>query len=100
MFNKQEPQRKSLKSTFKMEDIRRKQLEQAQTLRNIKKEDAIQKRRKEVTQLPEKLDVITNQKLQGIPKMVEALISQDKKAQLDATVSFRKLLSMGILQFF
>ena len=93
MYSNQQGTRKNLKSTLSKEDTRRKMEEKQNTLRKQKKENLVKKMRNEGTDMG--LDPQLSQKLQNLPNLMTLLKSEDPKKQLDATVQFRKLLSMG-----
>jgi len=86
-FYKQE--RKNIKSTFSEEDVRRKRVDKHLTLRKQKKEELLLKRRKAET-----IDPTILAKLQNVPKYFQQLSSNNVNEQLEATIQFRKLLSM------
>jgi len=87
--------RKSVKENLSAEDGRKKREELAISIRKEKKMDGIQKRRN-VTAMTEKrvVDASIQQKLDDLPRLVAAVMSNDTPAQLDATTQFRKLLSI------
>lgn len=91
MYSKQE--RKNIKSTLSLEETRRKREEKLSGLRKKKKDELLKKKRKQGTVT--KLDPQVIQKLQNLPKLVEQLQSNDTNQQLEATIAFRRLLSMG-----
>jgi len=91
MYSKQE--RKNIKSTLSLEDSRRKREEKLSGLRKKKKDELLKKKRKEGIG-SYKLDPQVMQKLQNLPKLVQQLQSNDYNQQLEATVAFRRLLSM------
>jgi len=92
MYSNQQTQRKNLKSTLSKEDTRRKMEEKQNTLRKQKKETLVKRMRNEGSE--NSYDPQVNQKLQNLPNLMLLLKSEDQKQQLEATIQFRKLLSM------
>lgn len=92
MFSKQE--RKQIKATLTAEEARRKREDKQMGLRKQKREEILQKRRKEGLNENKIMTADMQQKLQQIPVLREQLLSNDPNVQLQATVAFRKLLSM------
>ena len=103
MYSKQD--RKQLKTTLTTEDLRRKMGDKQLTLRKQKKDEILQKKRKEqVGHVPAQHDPqvlqkvnehqmkINSNKLSQLPLLVQQL--SNPQQQLDALISFRKLLSM------
>lgn len=65
------------------------------SLRKQKKEEVLQKKRKEMAvSQGAPMDPQVQQKLQELPALVQQLVSPIPKNQLEATIYFRKLLSM------
>eukprot|EP01080_Neovahlkampfia_damariscottae_P003901 gene3901-7114_t len=93
MYSGQQGTRKNLKSTLSKEDTRRKMEEKQNTLRKQKKENLVKKMRNEGSSEVSS-DPQLSQKLQNLPSLMLLLKSEDPKKQLEATVQFRKLLSM------
>ncbi|KAL0481613.1 importin subunit alpha-6/7 [Acrasis kona] len=96
MFSNQEPTgRKAIKAnTISADEARRKREDKLSGLRKQKKEQILQKRRKEAGLGETIHDPHVQEKLQQLPALVAQLNSADVSNQLSATVSFRKLLSM------
>lgn len=92
MYAKQE--RKSIKATISAEEATKKRGDKQMGLRKQKREELLQKRRKEGPSEGKVLTADMQQKLQQIPVLKEQLVSNDPNLQLQATVAFRKLLSM------
>jgi len=92
MYNKQ-TSRKNIKTTFSLQDARRKREDKMKTLRKQKKE-VLRKKRRQETSGVEKYDPQVMTKLKELPQLVEQLKSDDVQVKLTATVKFRKLLSM------
>jgi importin subunit alpha-1 len=93
MYSKQE-ERKQIKATLTAEEARRKREEKQMGLRKQKREEILQKRRKEGFDENKVLSIDMQQKIQQIPLLREQLLSNDPNIQYQATVAFRKLLSM------
>ncbi|KAL9648578.1 hypothetical protein ABK040_012237 [Willaertia magna] len=88
-------QRKNLKTTLTVEDGKQKRIEKQTTLRKQKREELLQKRRKEAASAATiKHDPQIQEKLNQIPTLMEQIKSGNPTQQLEAVVSFRKLLSM------
>jgi hypothetical protein len=94
MYSNQQGARKNLKSTLSKEDTRRKMEDKQNTLRKQKKENLVKRMRGEGTDLSS--DPQFKEKLLNLPNLLLLLQSEDPKKQLEATVSFRKLLSQGM----
>ncbi|KAG2382911.1 hypothetical protein C9374_004878 [Naegleria lovaniensis] len=92
--NKGTPTRKNLKSTPSAEDGKQKRIVKQENLRKQKREDLLQKRRKESTTGVAQHDPLIQEKLLQLPALLEAIKSGNPTLQLEATVQFRKLLSM------
>lgn len=94
MYSKQE-KKQLLKATTTQQDLVRKAGEQQLTIRKQKKEEMLAKRRREtVGGVPAVHDPTIIQKLQQLPQLVAKLQSTVPLHQLEATIDFRKLLSM------
>eukprot|EP01027_Heterolobosea_sp_BB2_P005342 GEZU01008186.1.p1 GENE.GEZU01008186.1~~GEZU01008186.1.p1 ORF type:complete len:520 (-),score=184.69 GEZU01008186.1:547-2106(-) len=95
MYGRQDktPKRANVKATLSVDESRRKREETSFELRKVKRDQLLQKKRKEGLVGP-KHDEATQQKLAAIPTLVAALHSNDPNNQLQATIQFRKLLSM------
>jgi importin subunit alpha-1 len=98
MFSRQD--RKTIKSTISADEARRKREEKQSGLRKQKKDQLLQKRRREGASGATIHDPQVQEKLQQLPALVTQLNSNDINQQLEATVNFRKLLSMGTLKLF
>jgi len=86
--------RKQIKSTISVDEARRKREDKQAVLRKQKREEALQKKRKEGPSDSKVLSAEMIQKIEQIPILKEQLLTNDLQRQLDATTSFRKLLSM------
>jgi len=103
-------QRKSLKNTDLTEESRKKREETNLSIRKIKREQSLEKKRNVAISAPDELATnstlnssssannIKNEdllkKLNDLPHLVQQLNSEDLNQCLDATISFRKLLSI------
>lgn len=92
--NKGTPTRKNLKSTLSVEDGKQKRMDKQTTLRKQMKETLLHKKRKETTSGSAQHDPMMQERLNQLPTMLEHLKSGNPTLQLEATVAFRKLLSM------
>jgi len=92
MYGKQS-NRKNIKSTFSLQDARRKREDKMKTLRKEKKE-VLRKKRRQETSGVEQYDPQVLTKLKEMPEVIKLLQSEDIQQKLNATIKFRKLLSM------
>src|SRR3989338_6296366 len=86
--------RKNLKTTLSAEEGKIKRMDKQTSLRKQMREELLQKRRKESTTGATIHDPLIQEKLNQLPLLVEQIKSGNPQLQLEATVQFRKLLSM------
>ena len=95
---------KQYKKGIETDDARRRREETTVQLRKSKREDSLMKRRKDqglaaaepmAPQGPALVQAPEQGAVQDIAEMVAAVQSEDPQRQRDATVRFRKLLSIG-----
>ncbi|EFC47863.1 predicted protein [Naegleria gruberi] len=92
--NQKTPTRKNLKSTLSAEDGKIKRMDKQSSLRKKMRDELLQKRRKENTTGATIHDPLIQEKLNQLPLLLEQVKSGNPTLQLEATVQFRKLLSM------
>lgn len=82
---------------LQLDEARRKREDQTLKLRTNKREESLQKRRTlaaEANEAPKVLDPAVAARLEALPGLVQAVMSEDPRYQLEATIQFRKLLSI------
>ncbi|KAL5782093.1 hypothetical protein ACOSP7_007122 [Xanthoceras sorbifolium] len=93
-----EVRKKLYKSGVDADDARRRREDNLVEIRKNKREDSLLKKRREglvlQSQLVTETNVSIDKKLEGIPSMVQGLLSDNPASQLEATTQFRKLLSI------
>lgn len=94
MYSDKTPTRKSVKSTLTLEEATRKREDKQLSLRKQRRAEQLHKKRKEGPQESGRHTVDMQQKLQQIPILKEQLLSPEPQVQIQATMSFRKMLSM------
>ncbi|XP_066365929.1 importin subunit alpha-1b-like [Miscanthus floridulus] len=89
------------KQTVDAEESRRRREGQMVDIRKLKREESLQKKRRDGFPAsaagavpPMGHSTALQQKLDGLPAMVQAVLSNDPTVQLEATTQFRKLLSI------
>lgn len=90
-----EVRKKSYKVGVDADEARRKREDNLLEIRKSKKEDNLQKKRREGMQLAQavpQIDLAKN--LESLPALVGGVMSNDPALQLEATAQFRKLLSI------
>jgi len=93
---KQEERKKDFKKKIDPKEQREKREEQNISIRKLKRQEILSKKRNLTPSFSEKknLDSTIAQKLEELPKLVEGVNSNDPQIQLEATMQFRKLLSI------
>eukprot|EP01101_Sappina_pedata_P007842 TRINITY_DN421_c0_g1_i1.p1 TRINITY_DN421_c0_g1~~TRINITY_DN421_c0_g1_i1.p1 ORF type:complete len:528 (+),score=241.06 TRINITY_DN421_c0_g1_i1:564-2147(+) len=109
--SRQELRKKDFKTVIDADDTRKKRIETAVAIRKVKKDENLQKRRN-LTEFDTTVDPFSDLpassgsdffgsssavpagKIENLPNMVAAVMSNDPQAQLEATIQFRKLLSI------
>ncbi|KAL6897955.1 hypothetical protein ACP4OV_006914 [Aristida adscensionis] len=95
--------RSNFKVAVDAEESRRRRENQMVDIRKIKREESLQKKRRDGYPAPAAgaagapqlaHSSALQQKLEGLPAMVQAVLSDDPTTQLEATTQFRKLLSI------
>jgi hypothetical protein len=96
---KQDSRRRELKHGLSAEEQRRKREEASNEIRKSKREEGLQKRRNvgavedSSSSANDENGVVPS--LDLLPQCVQAVMSLDAKAHLEATIHIRKLLSIG-----
>lgn len=91
MYTKQE--RKPIKATLTRDEIRRKREDKLSGLRKQKREELLwKKRRAEAEPIVEPRVM---KQLENMPKLLQQLRSNNVHDQLEATITLRKILSIG-----
>mmetsp|Transcript_16550 Transcript_16550/g.22970 ORF Transcript_16550/g.22970 Transcript_16550/m.22970 type:complete len:519 (-) Transcript_16550:531-2087(-) len=93
---KQEQRMKTYKQTIDAEAQRQRREEQQVSIRKSKRDESLAKKRNVASVVQEKKQQDTNiaQRLEELPALVDAVMSNDSTRQVDATTQFRKLLSI------
>eukprot|EP01114_Cavostelium_apophysatum_P014708 TRINITY_DN387_c0_g1_i1.p1 TRINITY_DN387_c0_g1~~TRINITY_DN387_c0_g1_i1.p1 ORF type:complete len:521 (+),score=156.63 TRINITY_DN387_c0_g1_i1:124-1686(+) len=92
---KQSQRKKDFKKGIDADAARDKRNENNISIRKAKREESLQKKRNVASSGGNKVvDASIVQKLEELPKLVAAVMSNDPGAQLEATTQFRKLLSI------
>lgn len=86
--------REHIKSTLTLDQERRKRETKQVTLRKQKKSQILAKRRRDGAEQSKTIDPQVQERLSMIPQLATQLVSPDMNQKLEATVQFRKLLSM------
>eukprot|EP00993_Chasmostoma_nieuportense_P000007 NODE_1006_length_1714_cov_81.601764_g944_i0.p1 GENE.NODE_1006_length_1714_cov_81.601764_g944_i0~~NODE_1006_length_1714_cov_81.601764_g944_i0.p1 ORF type:complete len:537 (-),score=136.05 NODE_1006_length_1714_cov_81.601764_g944_i0:103-1662(-) len=88
--------KKQFKAGTNLDDAKKRREDAWVSLRTKKRDDMLQKKRREGTGVapPEAKSDLVAMQLQNLPQLVVAIHSDDKEAQLSATLHFRKLLSI------
>jgi hypothetical protein len=106
-MDKQQMRQSEFKKVITSDDSRRRREDTTVQIRKAKKEERLNQRRKmqpvgfgesamapAASEAPRFLDPSLNQKLENLPHMVTGIMSMEANTQLEATTSFRKLLSI------
>lgn len=93
MYTDKKVERKQVKSTLTLDEAVRKREDRQHSLRKQRRAEQLHKKRKEGPQEANRTADM-QQKLQQIPILLEQLKTNDPAMQLQATMSFRKMLSM------
>jgi hypothetical protein len=93
---KQEQRMKNYKQTIDADAQRQRREEQQVSIRKSKRDESLAKKRNVASVVQEKKQQDTNiaQRLEELPALVDAVMSNDSTRQVDATTQFRKLLSI------
>lgn len=93
---KQEQRMKNYKQTIDADAQRQRREEQQVSIRKSKRDESLAKKRNVASVVQEKKQQDTNiaQRLEELPALVDAVMSNDPTRQVDATTQFRKLLSI------
>eukprot|EP00899_Mesostigma_viride_P007416 jgi/Mesvir1/16676/Mv15078-RA.1 len=98
--SRSEQRKKTFKKALDADDARRKREDSMVEIRKSKREENLQKKRREgmAVAVPEPPKVPSHssvaQKLESLPMMVQGVWSEEPTMQLEATTQFRKLLSI------
>jgi hypothetical protein len=99
-----EVRKKGYKLAVDAEEARRKREDNLVEIRKNKRDESLLKKRKEGLQSQHfsssvQVADIEKKQLESVPAMVAGVYSEDPATQLEATTQFRKLLSIGMIDF-
>jgi importin subunit alpha-1 len=99
-----EVRKKGYKLAVDAEEARRKREDNLVEIRKNKRDESLLKKRREGLQSQHfsssvQVADIEKKQLESVPAMVAGVYSEDPATQLEATTQFRKLLSIGLIDF-